>query len=165
MIMKNLLTFLILPTFVLYSFLTVKDLRYGGSSENVNCQQDKNQIVYLFFKVEKTKSGPEKITLESKKITEGKLKSIPSFDRNSAGLGDFIISLTDASGKEIVKQLVEDPLNQNLESFDKDGIGRHKVSSDNAEFSVRYPHSGEIQIVKVEKVTHAGNQLLFNQKL
>lgn len=165
MIMKNLLNLFILPVFVFCSFLQVKDLSPGSSAKNENSLEDKNQIGYLFFKVEKTKSGPEKITLESKKITDGKLKSTPSFDRSSAGIGDFIISLTDASGKELVKQLIEDPLNQNLESFDKEGINRHKVSTDNAEFSVRYSHSADIQVVKVEKVTNAGNQLLFNQKL
>jgi len=163
--MKNLLNFFILPTFIFCSFLQMNDLNIGGSLKDENFSRDKNQIGYLFFKVEKTKSGPEKITLESKKLAEGKLKSTPSFDRNSAGIGDFIISLTDANGKEFVKQIVEDPLNQNMESFEKKGISRHKVSTETAEFSIRYSHSAEIQVVKVEKITNAGNQLLFNQKL
>lgn len=163
--MKNLLNFFILPTFIFCSFLQMNDLNIGGSLKDENFSRDKNQIGYLFFKVEKTKSGPEKITLESKKLADGKLKSTPSFDRNSAGIGDFIISLTDANGKEFVKQIVEDPLNQNMESFEKEGISRHKVSTETAEFSIRYSHSAEIQVVKVEKITNAGNQLLFNQKL
>jgi hypothetical protein len=163
--MKNLLNFFIFPSFIFCSFLQLNDLNLGSSLKNENFSRDKSQIGYLFFKVEKTKSGPEKITLESKKITEGKLKSTPVFDRNSAGTGDLIISLTDANGKEFVKQIVEDPLNQNMESFEKEGISRHKVSSETAEFSVRYSHSAEIQVVKVEKITNAGNQLLFNQKL
>lgn len=163
--MKNVLNLFILPVFVFCSFLQVKDLGLGSALKNENSLRDKNQIGYLFFKVEKTKSGPEKITLESKKIADGKLKLAPAFDRNSAGVGDFIISLTDANGKELVKQIVEDPLNQNMESFDKEGISRHKVSTETAEFSVRYSHSAEIQVVKVEKITNVGNQLLFNQKL
>lgn len=163
--MKNVLNLFVLPVFVFCSFLQVKDLSLGSALKNENSLRDKNQIGYLFFKVEKTKSGPEKITLESKKIADGKLKLTPAFDRNSAGVGDFIISLTDANGKELVKQIVEDPLNQNMESFDKEGISRHKVSTETAEFSVRYSHSAEIQVVKVEKITNAGNQLLFNQKL
>ncbi|ASK30867.1 hypothetical protein CEY12_12415 [Chryseobacterium sp. T16E-39] len=163
--MKNLLNLFIVPVFVFCSFLQIKDLSPGGSLKIENSSKDNNQIGYLFFKVEKTKSGLEKITLESKKITDGKLKSTPTFDRNSGGVGDFIVSLTDSNGKEFVKQIVEDPLNQNLESFDKEGISRHKVSTENAEFSVRYSHSAEIQVVKVEKITTAGNQLLFNQKL
>ena len=96
---------------------------------------------------------------------EGRLKSKPSFDRNSAKTGDFIISLNDANGKEIVKQIVGDPLNPELERFDEEGISRNKVSLQNAEFSVRYSHSEEIEVVRVEKVTTEGSQLLFTQKL
>lgn len=163
--MKNLLHLFILPLFVYCSFLQVNGLPKGDSSKSKNSVSDKGQIGYLFFKVEKNSSGLEKITLQSKKIADGKLKSVPSFDRNSAGIGDFIVLLTDESGKEIVKQLVEDPLNQNMESFEKEGISRHKVSLETAEFSVRYSHSAEIQTVRVEKITSAGNQLLFNEKL
>ncbi|MBK1898234.1 hypothetical protein [Chryseobacterium paridis] len=163
--MKNLLNLFILPVFVFCSFLQLNDLSLGRASKNENPVKEKNQIGYLFFKVEKSKSGVEKITLESQKITDGKLKMNPVFDRNSAEIGDFVISLTDGNGKEFAKQLVEDPLNQNMESFDKEGISRHKVSTETAEFSVRYSHSAEIQVVKVEKITNAGNQLLFNQKL
>lgn len=165
MIMKNLLNLCVFPLFAFCSFLQVGNLRVNSSMETENLLKDKSQIGYLFFKVEKSDSGPEKVTLESKKITDGKLKSVPAYNRNSAGIGDFIVSLTDGNGKEINKQIVEDPLNQNMESFEKEGINRHKVSLENAEFSVRYPHSADIRIVKVEKITNAGNQLLFNQKL
>lgn len=165
MIMKNLLNLFVFPVFVLCSFLQVNDLMTGGPIRNEKSQEGKNQIGYLFFKVEKSSSGMEKITLEGKKITGGKLKAIPAFDRSSLGIGDFIVSLTDANGKEFTKQIVEDPLNQNMESFEKEGIKRHKVSLNSAEFSIRYPHSSEIKIVKIEKATNAGNQLLFTQKL
>lgn len=165
MIMKILLQLFILPVFVYGSFLQVNGLPKGDSLKSETSLTDRGQIGYLFFKVEKNSSGLEKITLESRKVADGKLKSIPSFDRNSAGIGDFIVLLTDANGKEIVKQLVEDPLNQNMESFEKEGISRHKVSLETAEFSVRYSYSEEIKTVRIEKITSAGNQILFNEKL
>ncbi|MET3537354.1 hypothetical protein [Chryseobacterium limigenitum] len=143
----------------------MKDLQGNSRVRNDKLLEAKDQIVYLFFKVEKNNSGVEKIVLEDKKIMEGRLKSKPSFDRNSAKTGDFIISLNDANGKEIVKQIVGDPLNPELERFDEEGMSRNKVSLQNAEFSVRYSHSEEIKVVRVEKVTTDGSQLLFTQKL
>ncbi|WP_123981085.1 hypothetical protein [Chryseobacterium sp. G0201] len=163
--MKNLLIFFMFPVFLFCNFLQVKDLQGNGCVENEKSLEAKGQIVYLFFKVEKNISGAEKVVLEDKKIMEGRLKSKPSFDRNSAKTGDFIISLNDENGKEIVKQIVENPLNPELERFDGEGISRNKVTLQNAEFSVRYSHSEEIKVVRVVKVTTAGTQLLFTQKL
>lgn len=163
--MKNLLIFFMFPVFLFCNFLQVKDLQGDDRIENENSLKAKDQIVYLFFKVEKNISGAEKVVLEDKKIMEGRLKSKPSFDRNSAKTGDFIISLNDENGKEIVTQIVGDPLNPQLERFDEEGISRNKVTLQNAEFSVRYSHSEEIKVVRVEKVTTAGTQLLFTQKL
>lgn len=153
------------PVFLFCNFLQMKDLQGNSRVRNDKLLEAKDQIVYLFFKVEKNNSGVEKIVLEDKKIMEGRLKSKPSFDRNSAKTGDFIISLNDANGKEIVKQIVGDPLNPELERFDEEGMSRNKVSLQNAEFSVRYSHSEEIKVVRVEKVTTDGSQLLFTQKL
>lgn len=122
-----------------------------------------NQITYLFFKVEKTHSGQEKITFQGKKMSPGKLKLEPTFDRSSAIPGDYIISLSDSSGKEIGKQLVKDPLNPEMEMYEN-GISRNKVVLQNAEFSIRYSY-GNITMIKIEKLTKEGTQLLFTQKL
>lgn len=153
------------PIFLFCNFLQMKDLHGNDSVKNENSLKAKDQIIYLFFKVEKNNSGVEKVVLEDKKIMEGRLKSKPSFDRNSAKTGDFIISLNDENGKEIVKQIVGDPLNPELERFGEEGLSRNKVTLKNAEFSVRYSHSEEIKVVKVEKITTDGTQLLFTQKL
>lgn len=119
---------------------------------------------FICFKVEKNTSNTEKIILEDKKMVSGKLKSNPVFDEEELKVGDFVISLTDTRGKEVVKQIVEDPLNPVMEVYE-DTISRNKVSLQNAEFSIRYVHSENIQMVKIEKVTNTGRQLLFTQKL
>jgi hypothetical protein len=163
--MKNLMIFLTLPFYFFYSFLQVKEVKDTGENPAMRTLSKSSQIVYLFFKVEKTNSGAEKITLQEKKITEGKLKSVPNSDENNGQNGDFIVSLTNANGKEIIKQIVEDPLNPSREVYDRDQISRNKISLQNAEFSVRYSHSDEIQMVKIQKISETGKQLLFTQKL
>ncbi|SDQ85976.1 hypothetical protein SAMN05421664_2872 [Chryseobacterium soldanellicola] len=162
--MKNLLSCFILPVFLFCNFQGMKDLNRNNIDKAETKNQSSNKIGYLFFKVEKDASGVEKITLQEKKITEGKLKSNSIFDEKSTRTGDFIISLTDTNGKEIIKQKVEDPLNPSMETYE-DGISRTKVSLQNAEFSVRYSHSENISAVKIEKVTSKGSQLIFTQKL
>lgn len=162
--MKNLLCFFILPVFVLGNSLPVN---YLGKKQGIEAEsyfEKDSQIVYLFFKVEKSNSGQEKITLQGKKMSPGKLKLEPAFDRGSANVGDYIISLHDSSGKEVGKQLIKDPLHPEMEVYE-DGISRNKMTLQNAEFSIRYSHSGSIAMVKIEKITKGGTQLLFTQKL
>lgn len=162
--MRNLLNFFILPVFLFCNFMQVDNLKQS-KSRNENYSLSANQIVYLFFKVEKNNSGLEKITLQEKKITDGKLKSIQNSDESKGQNGDFIISLTNANGKEIIKQIVEDPLNPSREVYDREEISRAKISLQNAEFSVRYSQSAEIQMVKIEKISETGKRLVFTQKL
>lgn len=159
--MKNLLHLFVLPIFIFYNLLHVNEL--NRSRERTPFHEN-SQIVYLFFAIEKTDQGMDKIILQDKKMMPGKLKSQPIFNRDSGKAGDLIVSLMDSEGKDVVKQLIEDPLNPEMETYES-GISRHKVSLQNAEFSVRYSHSAEISSVKVEKITPKSNQLLFTQKL
>lgn len=163
--MRNLIILLTIPMYLSFNFLHLKGLD-GSSQAKMDVDLSKNsKIVYLFFKVEKNNSGSEKITLQEKKITEGKLKSNLNSDESNGQTGDFIVSLTNANGKEIVKQIVEDPLNPSREVYDREEISRAKISLQNAEFSVRYSYSAEIQMVKIEKISEKGKQLVFTQKL
>lgn len=162
--MRNLIIFLTLPFYFISNFLQVKYLKENSEVTTISSLTNNTKIVYLFFKVEKTNSGSEKITLQEKKITEGKLKSNLISGENDGSIGDFVISMTDTNGKEIVRQVIEDPLNPTMEVYGED-ISRKKISLQDAEFSVRYSHSAEIQMVKVEKITNSGKQLLFTQKL
>jgi hypothetical protein len=162
--MKNLIVFTF-PFYFFSNFLQLTDLNKKSESTTISTVSKNSQIVFLFFKIDKTDSGQEKITLQEKKITEGKLKSTLNSDESNAQNGDFIVSLTNANGKEIVKQIVEDPLNPSREVYDKEEISRVKISLQNAEFSVRYSHSAEIQMVKIEKISKSGKQLVFTQRL
>ena len=132
---------------------------------SINVLSSNSQIIYLLFSVKKTNSGSEKITLDEKIVTKGKLKLNSNYDENQGEIGDFIVSLTNESGKELIKQIVENPLNPTREVYSENEISRIKLSLQNADFSIRYAHSPEIVMVKIEKITKSGNQLLFIQKL
>lgn len=152
------------------NLLTVSILFFSGGSylksQSQTVQkatvQSENQIGYLFFKIIKDHSGAEKISLVEKKIVKGKMKSTPVFNKDEMKNGDFLITLCDRKGKEIIKQNLEDPLNPELESFG-DEMARHQLKLNESEFSIRFPYSEEIKSVKIEKITNSKKQLLFTQ--
>lgn len=163
--MKNLLNLFIVPVLLLFSFQKNSALGYFGTKTSGAEIRKEGKIVYLFFRTDKEASGKERIILQEKKVAEGMLKFTPSFDRSEVEAGDFIVILSDAGGKEIMKQLVKNPLHPEMEVYEKEGVSRKKIPLDNAEFSVRYSYSEQIQTVRIEKVTESENQLLFTQKL
>lgn len=131
------------------------------SSEKI-IQQSENQIVYLFFKIKKDTKGVETILLYDKRIAKGKLKSMPSYNDREALQNDFLITLLNSKGEEMIKQSLEDPLNPELESYG-DSIERHKMSLQESEFSFRFPYSDEIKSIKIERINDSKKQLLFTQ--
>ncbi|WP_162800969.1 hypothetical protein [Chryseobacterium sp. KLBC 52] len=161
--MKNVFNVLIVPVFLLFSFKEGNNLVQNKHSETLTAKSDR--IIYLFFKADKDQSGNAKITLQSSKIANGRLKHVPSFERDDVRKGDLVITLTGSDGKEVGKQLVKDPFNPELEVYEKEGISRHKASLQNTEFSARFSYSENIQSVKIEKATDDGVLLLFTQKL
>ncbi|WP_133121664.1 hypothetical protein [Chryseobacterium sp. PMSZPI] len=163
--MKNLLNLLIVPVFLFYSFQKDSELKLCWNSTVETPTKMSDRIMYLFFKAEKDESGNEKIVLQETKISEGRLKFTPSFDRSEIRTGDFMITLIKADGKEAAQQLVKNPLHPELEVYEKEGISRHQAALQNAEFSVRFSYSEDIRSVKIEKYTDSGLRLLFTQKL
>ncbi|WP_426476219.1 hypothetical protein ACP3T3_12680 [Chryseobacterium sp. CBSDS_008] len=160
--MKNVFNVLIVPVFLLCSFQKEGILTQSKYPESV---AKSDRIIYLFFKAGKDQSGNAKITLQSTKIADGRLKHMPSFERGDIREGDLIITLSESGGKEVGKQLVKNPFNPELEVYEKEGISRHKAFLQNAEFSVRFSYSENIQSVKIEKATDDGVQVIFTQKL
>lgn len=163
--MKNVFNVLIVPVFLFCSFQ-----KENGESQNKKLNSEtvikkSDRIIYLFFKADKDQSGNAKITLQNSKIADGRLKQISSFERNEVRKGDLIISLTSSNGKEVAQQLVRDPFNPEMEVYEKEGITRHKAAFQKTEFSARFSFSENVQMVKVEKATEDGVQLLFTQKL
>ena len=134
------------PVLLLCSFQKSNTLAYFRDKVSGTEIRKEGKIVYLFFQADKEASGKERIVLQEKKIAEGKLKFTPSFDRSEVETGDLIIILSDSGGKEMSKQLVKNPLNPEMEVYEKEGVSRKKISLDNAEFSVRYAYSEHIQM-------------------
>lgn len=160
--MKKLFNGLIILTLLLCSFQKESETEL---STNASVATENDRIIYLFFKADKDQSGIDRIVLQNSRISNGRLKYIVSFKRNEAQKGDYIITLAESGGREIAQQLIKNPLNPTLEVYEKEGITRQKASLQNAEFSARFSYSENIQLVKIEKVTESGVQLLFTQKL
>lgn len=165
MIMKNLLNFFIVPVFMFCSFQKESALSLSRETESGKIAAVSDSIIYLFFKVNKDRSGNDQIALQESKITSGKLKAAPVFDKKEAKNGDLIITISAEDGSEIAQQLVKNPLKPELEVYEKEGITRYQASLQNAEFSVRFSFSENVRNLKIEKITEKGAQVIFTQKL
>jgi hypothetical protein len=121
--------------------------------ETVDPQASK--ILFLFFEVEKDTAGKENIRLTDKRIVEGRVKreALGEVERIE---GNYVISLLDDTGKSVKQIILENPLTPTLESFGEgieDGISKHKMNYDKAEFSIRINYIPGITQIKIDKIT------------
>ena len=123
-----------------------------------------NSIVYLFFGIEKTPSGSEKVTHTETRITKGIIKNT-SIDNKENKAGNLLITMLGKGGEVVEERIIEDPLNPVLEVFAEDGLSKNKVNLSKAEFSVRFNQKGEISSVKIEKITKTSKNNLITLKL
>ena len=123
-----------------------------------------NNIVYVFFEIEKTPSGAEKVTHIETRITKGTIKNT-AIDNKENVAGNLLISMLGKGGEVIEERIMEDPLNPLLEVYAEEGLSKNKVNLNKAEFSVRFNQKGEISTVKVEKITTNSKNNLITLKL
>lgn len=123
-----------------------------------------NSIVYLFFEIEKSENGLEKVKLTGTKISEGFIKNA-SIENKASLPGNLLISFLNKSGAVLEERIIEDPLNPILEVYAEEGLSKNKLNLKKAEFSVRFNQKGEISNVKVEKITEKSKNTLITLKL
>lgn len=123
-----------------------------------------NNIVYLFFEIEKTANGLEKVKLTDTKIAEGFVKNA-SIENKASVPGNLLISFLGKNGEVLEERVIEDPLNPLLEVYAEEGLSKNKLTLNKAEFSVRFNQKGEISNVKVEKITEKSKNTLITLKL
>lgn len=140
---------------------SVQSSSMGGNSM---VSSDKNQIVFLFFTIEKTDNGGEKVNLTESRITEGTLKEM-SINNAPPRPGNLIITLLSANGEEVEHRIIEDPLNPVLESYEEGGINKQQANFERADFSIRFNRKGNISSVRVEKISNNSKSILFNAKI
>ena len=133
----------------------------NGSSKSIPHQ---NTIVYLFFEMEATSAGGEKVTHTDTKIAEGTLKS-SSVENKENIPGNLLITMLGKDGGIIEERIIEDPLNPVLEVYAEEGLNKAKVKLKKADFSVRFNQKGTITSVKVEKLTINSKNNLLTIKL
>ena len=121
-------------------------------------------ITYLFFEIVKNENGSETVTFEGKQTSKGKLKSVPAFNEDLLNQGDLIVSLMTEDGKLVHRQMIKDPLNRLIESYDGQ-MHQNEIALDKAEFSLRFPHDKSISRLTVEIFKNSDKHILLEQKL
>lgn len=136
----------------------------ASSASTIAAKPVENSIVYLFFDIEKSENGAEKVTLTDTKITEGLVKN-GAIENKPSIPGNLLISMLGANGEVLEERIIEDPLNPLLEVYAEEGLSKNKLKLTKAQFSVRFNQKGEISSVKIEKITENSKNNLLTFKL
>lgn len=127
-------------------------------------KKSENNIVYLFFEIEKTANGTEQVKHTDTKTTEGILKK-GSIENKENLPGNIAVTFLGKDGKVISERIIEDPLNPMMETYSEEGLNRKKLKFPKAEFSIRFNQIGEISSVQLEKITANSKNHLITIKL
>lgn len=156
-------TALICISFFFYSCET-QSLSSGQSTSAPIIAVPENSIVFLFFQIEKSASGEEKVLHTNTKITQGVMKS-GAIDNQPNATGNLLISMLDVKGEIVEERILEDPLSPMMEVYAEEGLSKTRMTLNKAEFSVRFNQKGEVASVTVEKITENSKIKLINLKL
>ncbi len=138
--------------------------KHSSVAQSETAKTNENNIVYLFFEIEKTSNRTETVKHTNTTIKQGILKSA-SVDTKEKTTGNFIISMLSKNGEIIEERIIEDPLNPVLESYSEEGLEKKQVNLRKAEFSVRFNQKGDVASVKIEKITAESKKHLMTIQL
>jgi hypothetical protein len=133
-------------------------------SKTENAEDSANNIVYLFFEIEKSENGVEKVMLTDKKTTVGILKEGSVEDKENIS-GNIKVAFLNKEGEKISERIIEDPLNPMMEIYTQEGINKEKMNLQKAEFSIRFNQTGNIASVQLEKINKESKTPLLTIKL
>ncbi len=156
--------FLSVTLFFISSCDTQKTETRSNTASTPQTRTTENNIVYLFFEIEKKSNGNEQVKHTETKITEGILKNA-SIDNKEKIPGNIIVTMLGNDGKTVEERIIEDPLNPMMESYSEEGLNREKMNYPKAEFSVRFNQKGEVSSVKLEKISEKSITHLITIKL
>ena len=115
-------------------------------------QPSENQIVYLFFTIERETSGNEIVKHTDTKITPGIIKN-SSLENHENAPGNIRVTFIGKNGEELSERFVKNPLNPMMEVYTEAGVNKEKMNLQKADFSVRFNQNGDTDSVILEKIT------------
>lgn len=136
----------------------------GNQNPTAEPAKPKQNIVFLFFEIERNQSGTETLRLTDKKITEGFVKN-SSLENKPNIPGNIAVTFLGKDGQIISERIIEDPLNPMMETYSEEGINKEKMNFPKAEFSLRFNQNGDISAVTLEKITQTSKTKLLTIKL
>lgn len=146
--------------FILSACDSQKSVSVSSNSAASQPKTVENNIVYLFFEIERQPNGNEKITHTDTKTTKGILKN-NSIENEPRVPGKILITMLRNNGETVEERIIEDPLNPILESYSEEGLDKKQMNLQKAEFSLRFNQKGDVSSIKMEKIlTNSKNHLI-----
>ena len=124
-----------------------------------------SKIVFLYFDIVESVDGLDKITLTENQVVDGQLKenTILNAPRKA---GNLILQITDNNGEIQEEQIIENPLNQNIEQYGESGeMNSQNVELEKSQFYMRFNQQKDSKSIVILKILPSKNVELFNQAI
>lgn len=141
-----------LLTMTLFSCGTTKDVEV--STEEVQNPEEKevSKIAFLYFDIEKSSGSNEKITLTQTQAVDGELKENTILNAPQKE-GNLILQILDNQKRVLEEQIIENPLNQNIEQYNQSGVtSSQNVQLAESQFYMRFNYKKGMKSVKILKI-------------
>ena len=123
------------------------------------------QIIFLYFDIKKGSENKELITLTNTQIVAGQMKEnvILNAPRKE---GNLILQILDNQDKVIEEQIIQNPLNKNIETYDQNNQANTKnVQLEESQFYMRYNNQNNPKNIKILKILPSGDIELYKEKI
>lgn len=148
---------IILFTLVFISCGTTKEVEVFTEDEVKIPEEDASKIVFLYFDIEKTSGNNESINLTETQLVDGKLKENTILNAPMKE-GNLILQILDDKKRVLEEQIIENPLNQNIEQYNQSGVtSSQKVEQAESQFYMRFNYKKEMKTVKILKIKASEN--------
>lgn len=128
-------------------------------------EMDQNKIVFLYFNIEKDKHNKLTISLMETQVVEGSLKE--NTVKNAPSVeGNLIVQLMDDKQRVKEEQVIQDPLDREMEVYLKeDTLTKEVVSIEKGDFFIRFNRNENINSIKIFKIQSQGKIEVFNKPI
>lgn len=124
-----------------------------------------SKIVFLYFDIEKNSENKELITLTNTQAVDGQLKENTIINAAKKE-GNLILQVLDSEKKVVEEQIIENPLNKNIEQYNESGeANTHTVNLQKSQFYMRFNQQNNTKSIKILKISSAGEVEVFHQNI
>lgn len=143
-----------------------KDLEISPEKEVIIPEEEEtSKIVFLYFDIEKSGENMERITLTKTQVVDGELKE-NTIINEAPNEGNFILQILDTQKKVLEEQIIENPLNKNMEHYSQSGEPTSQnMKLNKGQFYMRFNKQKNMKSIKILRIQASEKSEIFSQPI